>query len=149
MNDPLAQFRRKPIASSARAGAHVPDGYLAFATKDRVERVKVRRANAPTRSPRYLDLWDVSYDGEFGTNFVAVFAYYMVMVRGRNLQGVISALQSGMCDFIQEFDPDVWAKPQNEDAPFIESIDIAVPDGAPSLDDLSLFGANESGGKPH
>lgn len=56
MNDPLAQFRRKPPAAAGTARAtgqtpppKSPDGYAAFDTKDRVARLKIFRTTRRTR----------------------------------------------------------------------------------------------------
>jgi hypothetical protein len=145
--DPLAQFRKTPVEAGERAAGPAkprePEGYLAFDTKDKVDRLRVRRANAPTRSPGYAYLLDIAYDGSYGTNFVLVFTFLMVLVRGRNLQGIVTALELGTVDFIQEFDPDRWEKPKDETAALIESIEIVVQDSGPSVSQ-----AEESGGVP-
>ena len=134
MNDPLAAFRNKP----AGLGTGTPppkstDEYVAFDAKDKVDRLKIRRANDPTRSPSYAYLLDVVYDGPYGTNFVLVFTFLMVLVRGRNLQKLVTAVEMGVADFIQEFDPDRWQKPKDEAAPFIESIEVVVQESGPSI----------------
>lgn len=136
MNDPLAQFRKRP----AGIGADTPppkdsDEYVAFDAKDKVDRLKIRRANDPTRSPGYAYLLDIVYDGPYGTNFVLVFTFLMVLVRGRNLQNVVSALEMGTADFIQEFDPDRWQAPKDDKTPFIESIEVIVQESGPSIAD--------------
>jgi hypothetical protein len=134
MNDPLAQFRKKPVGpSSEMPPPKGTDEYVAFDAKDKVDRLKIRRANDPTRSPGYAYLLDVVYDGAYGTNFVLVFTFLMVLVRGRNLQGVVMALEMGTADFIQEFDPERWQKPKDESAPFIESIEVVVQESGPSI----------------
>lgn len=149
MSDPLAQYRKRP-ASAPQAATGEPEGYVAFAARDRAERLRIRRANDPTRSPGYRDLWDIIYDGPFGTNFVLVYAFMMVAVRGRNLQHLIVALETGMADFIQEFDPERWAKPSDPNAPFIESIEITIPESAPSLPEMDKhLGGGSSTSKPH
>lgn len=130
MSDPLAQFRRKPIEPVSLLTDKLPDaeGYQAFGAKDKVERLRIRRAMAPTRSPGYAFLLDVTSDGPFGTNFVLVFTFMSVLVRGKNLLPVISALESGRADFIQEFHPDLWAKPTDSSVPLIESIEVVIHD---------------------
>ena len=136
MNDPLAQYRKNPPGPTA--GTPPPkstDEYVAFDAKDKVDRLKIRRANDPTRSPSYAYLLDVVYDGPYGTNFVLVFTFLMVLVRGRNLQQLVTALEMGTADFIQEFDPDRWQKPKDEAAPFIESIEVVVQESGPSIAD--------------
>jgi hypothetical protein len=128
--DPLAPYRRKPLAPETTTEPKEPEGYVAFGGKDRVERLRIRRAMAPTRSPRYLHLQDMAYDGKFGTNFALVFEFMTVLVRGKNLQGMIAAIENGTVDFIQEYDPDLWPKPADDEA-FIESIKIVINgDGA-------------------
>ena len=126
MSDPLSQFRKKPVGGQVPPTGDDVEGYIAFGTKDKVERLRIRRAFAPTRSPGYCYLLGVAYDGSFGTNFVLVYTFIMVMVRGKNLQPVIMALETGTADFIQEFDPDRWPKPTDATAPFIESIEVVV-----------------------
>jgi hypothetical protein len=127
MNDPLAQFRRRVPGSAADSlPPKGTDDYMAFDAKDKVDRLKIRRANDPTRSPGYAYLLDIVYDGPYGTNFVLVYTFLMVLVKGRNLQTVITALEMGTADFIQEFDPDRWQEPTDSKAPFIETIEVVV-----------------------
>lgn len=130
MSDPLAQFRRKPAAdANPKPASSGPEQYAAFGVKDHVQRLKIQRANAPTRSPAYDRLQDISYDGEFGFNFVLFYTFMIVMVRGRNLQPVVAVLETGTADFIQEFDADLWTEPTDAAAPFIESIHVEVMEG--------------------
>ena len=134
MADPLAQFRKKMNpASPGGDGPAAKEEYVAFGAKDKVSRLRIRRAMAPTRAPGYTYLLDVVYDGSYGTNFVLVFTFLMVLVRGRSLQPVIAALELGMADFIQEFDSDQWQKPADESAPFIESIEVVVQESPASV----------------
>ena len=53
MNDPLAKFRSStaglPPALFPEPSAD--DSYVAFGAKDRVERLKIKRANSPTHAP--------------------------------------------------------------------------------------------------
>ena len=136
MNDPLAQFRKRPAGTSADTPPpKSSDEYVAFDAKDKVDRLKIRRANDPTRSPGYAYLLDIVYDGPYGTNFVLVFTFLMVLVRGKNLQSVVMALEMGTVDFIQEFDPERWQVPSDEKAPFIESIEVIVQESGPSIAD--------------
>ncbi len=130
MNDPLSQFRKRvPGAATDSTPPKGTDEYVAFDAKDKVDRLKIRRANDPTRSPGYAYLLDIVYDGPFGTNFVLVYTFLMVLVKGRNLQNVITALEMGTADFIQEFDADRWQVPADTKAPFIESIEVVVQEG--------------------
>ena len=135
MNDPLAAFRKKPILPGGNTKPPIgADEYVAFDAKDKVDRLKIRRANDPTRSPGYAYLLDIVYDGSYGTNFVLVYTFLMVLVRGRNLQCITSALEMGTVDFIQEFDPDRWQVPTDDKAPFIESIEVVVQENGPNAE---------------
>ena len=132
-DDPLAEFRKTPPAP--RAGVVRPketDEYVAFGTKDKVNRLRIRSVMAPVNSPGYHILLNVVYDGEFGTNFVLLFTVLMVLVRGKNLQKVVFAIENGQADFIQEFDPDKWQKPTDANAAIIESIEIKIIEGGSS-----------------
>lgn len=151
MGDPLAQYRKKsPVAASLQAETGEPEGYVAFDAKDKVERLKIRRGMAPTRSPGYAYLLDIVYDGPFGTNFVLVYTFLMVLVRGKNLQLVVKALEAGTADFIQEFDPDRWEKPKDDKAAFIESIEVVVQENGQSISDAeSSAGSIPSTSKRH
>jgi hypothetical protein len=123
--DPLAKFRRPADATQTPALNKEAETYAAFGGKDRVERLQIRRVLAPVRAPRYLHLYDMAFDGHYGLNFTLFYEHMVVMVRGKNLQGLVSALQSSTVDFIQEYHPELWDKPA-DDAPIIESITVAV-----------------------
>src|SRR5436190_10227560 len=101
MNDPLAKFRNStaglPPVLPATSAAN--DDYVAFAAKDRVERLKIKRAKYPTHAPGYAYLLDIIYDGNDGTDFVLVYTILGVKVTGRNLQPVIMALLAGTADY--------------------------------------------------
>ena len=73
----------------------------------------------------------------------------MVMVRGRNLQPVIMALEMATADVIQEFDPDRWDKPTDEKAPFIDSIEVVVQESGPSVSESEGSGKGKDRGRMH
>jgi hypothetical protein len=126
VNDPLSPFRKSPTGSNGEATPPAEgEEYAAFGTKDRVRRLRIRSTTAPVNSPGYNILLNVVSDGPHGTNFILVYSVLMVMVRGKNLQKMVFAIENEMADFIQEFDPDKWQKP-TEDSPVIESIEIKV-----------------------
>ena len=148
MTDPLAQYRKKPASAADNTTTpKEPEGYVAFDAKDKVDRLKIRRANDPTRAPGYAYLLDVVYDGPFGTNFVLVYTFLMVLVKGRNLQPVIMALEMATADFIQEFDADKWKMPKDEKAPFIESIEVVVQENGSSVSESEKSGKERTPGR--
>jgi hypothetical protein len=122
-DDPLAQYRK----TSNPVGRAVPtetNEYAAFGTKDKVHRLRIRSLTAPVNSPGYNILLNVVYDGEKGTHFVLVYTVLMVLVQGRNLQKLIFAIENGMADYIQQFDPAKWQKPADAGAAIIDSIEV-------------------------
>jgi len=124
--DPLAAYRRVPLASATTPPPAEPEQYMAFGSKDRVHRLRIRSLAAPVNAPGYNILLNVIYDGQHGTHFLLVYSVLMVRVQGRNLQKVIYAIENEKADFIQEFDPERWPQPADAIAPFIESIEIKV-----------------------
>jgi hypothetical protein len=130
MRDPLAQFRKRPADSSAGETSD-SEGYVAFGAKDNVQRLKIRRVEPPMRAPGYNYLLDIAYDRE-GTSLVLVYTFLLVTVRGRNLLPVVMAVESGTCDFIQEFDPESWKMPAVQ-MPFIHSIEVEMQESSASL----------------
>jgi hypothetical protein len=128
--DPLAAYRKKPPAPASVVNP--PQGgaeYIAYGTKDKVRRLRIRPATTATHSPGYNLLLDISYDGDHGTNIMLIFTVMMVMVQGKNLQKLVFALENDMAEYIQEFDPDKWAKPTDANAAVIESIKVKVTEG--------------------
>ncbi len=111
--------------------------YEAFDGKDRVERLQIKRVMGATHAPSYNYLLNISYDGEYGTNFVLTYSFaLMVQARGRNLQNVVGAIEKGYCKFIQQFDPDEHAPPA-EGEPVIEVLDVVVKASADAIRDAN------------
>ena len=131
--DPLAAFRNTPLPPEKTPKG--PDEYIAFGTKDKVQRLRIRSAMAPVNSPGYNILLNVVYDGAHGTNFVLVYSVLLVMVRGKNLQKVVFAIENGQADYIQEYDPEKWPKPTDASAAIIESIEIKIVESGSSARD--------------
>jgi hypothetical protein len=127
-DDLLAQYRK---TSSNPVGKAVPtetNEYVAFGVRDKVHRLRIRSLTSPVNSPGYNLLLNVVYDGEQGTNFMLVYTVLMVLVRGKNLQKLIFAIENGHADYIQQFDPAKWQKPTEADAAMIDSIEVRATD---------------------
>jgi hypothetical protein len=58
-----------------------------------------------------------------------------VKVRGTNLLPIVTALELGTADYIQEFDAERWAKPKDPKAPLIESIEVVVKENGPEVEE--------------
>jgi len=123
-DDPLAQYRRTSPNPVGRVVPTDSNEYVAFGTKDKVHRLRIRSLTAPVNSPGYNILLNVVYDGEQGSHFMLVYTVLMVMVQGRNLQKLIFAIENGMADYIQQFDPAKWQKPADAGATIIDSIEV-------------------------
>jgi hypothetical protein len=129
-DDLLAQYRK---TSTNPVGKAVPTGtneYVAFGVRDKVHRLRIRSLTAPVNSPGYNILLNVVYDGEQGTNFMLVYTVLMVLVRGKNLQKLIFAIENGNADYIQQFDPAKWQKPAETDAVIIDSIEVRTTESS-------------------
>jgi hypothetical protein len=124
-HDPLAQWRKTPRAPTGTTPPGEPEKYLAFDAKDKAFRLRIRGADDSIYAPGYNILLNLHYDKQ-GTHFILTYSMMMVLVRGKNLQKVIFAIESGMADFIQEFDFKRWSKPTDDTAPFIESIEVKI-----------------------
>ena len=75
MSDLLAEFRRKGTGAPAAPKQRTSENYTAFDGKDRMERLRILRANGAARSPNYADLLEIIYDGPFGTEIVRLFTF--------------------------------------------------------------------------
>lgn len=140
MNDPLAQYRRRPIAPQGGMAPlpRAPEAYVAFEAKDKAHRLRIRSSRAPINSPGYNILLNVVYDSD-GTHVMLVFTTLIVYIEGRNLQTLIYAIENEMADYIQEFEQGKWPTPVDHSEPFIEAIEIKTVGNPPM----------QRGGKPH
>lgn len=135
MQDPLSQFRRNAPASS-KAGPVPPEDneYVAFGTKDRCIRLRVRPRGEAVNSIAYTILLNVVYSDD-GSFCILIFTIATVLVQGRNLQQMVFAIENGLADFIAAYDSKKWLKPKDADAAFIDHIEIKVAEsGSAALD---------------
>lgn len=138
MTDPLAPFRKgAPKTPTATSNVEHPpkDEYVAFGAKDRVMRLRIRCAAAPTHAPVYSSMLNLIYDGPHGTSVVLHFDFLMVLIRGQNLQAMIGALENSMAEYIQEFDAGRWPRPADKSAAIIDSIEIVAKQSPNSASD--------------
>jgi len=136
-NDVLAPYRKTPLAAPGTPA--LPGGkaeYIAFAAKDHVPCLRIRRRNFLTYAIGYNILLINSYDDDKGQTILLFFSVMKVKIEGRNLQNVIHALNCRKADYIVEFDPDRWVMPTDATAPFIESIEVVIEDSNASLKEL-------------
>lgn len=136
--DPLSSFRRPSHAVSAPPTLNAQgEEYAAFATKDRTARLRVRCAFEPSHALAYHCLLDVVYDDTTWTNFSLVFTFGVVLVRGEHLAPVVSAIEMGSADFIQEFDSARWRRPDARNATIITTIQVRMQGESAAPDALA------------
>lgn len=99
------------------------EGYEAFGTKDKVARLRIHCTAAPSNSPNYSILYNIKFDHQ-GTNFILMYPSMLVLVRGKNLQKIVFAIENSMADFIQQFDPERWSRPTDASAAVIDTIEV-------------------------
>jgi hypothetical protein len=123
--DPLAHLRTTPrAAETAHPAEPTPGVYAAFDTKDKLLRLKIRRANGITRAPAYTTLLDVVHDGAYGKVCYLVFTFVWFKITGKNLQPLFLALESHTAEFIQEYGASVWPGKLEENQTVVEKIEV-------------------------
>jgi hypothetical protein len=141
-SDPLSQFRRtEQVSPGAASQSRVPGAakktYEAFDKRGRPSPyLEIRCVLQPSQTPQSRYLMDVVYSADFDDGFTLLYSFMAVEVRGANLKDVRRAVQSGQCEFIQEFHADEFAPPQRGE-PVIASVKFITGE---KLDDiLSTF----------
>jgi hypothetical protein len=146
-NDPLARFRRRPAAGQEPVTENQkpptvhpftprPQGglpaYKAFHAKDRVLRLDIRQTDIVVDALPYHVLVGVRHDPAC-TKIMLVYPNFMVIkVYGKNLGEVARAIKNETCEFIQDFDPRLFAQPDPSE-PIIEKIEVMDKPGAEKL----------------
>lgn len=72
------------------------------------------------------------FSADYDEAFTLLYSFMAVEIRGRNLKEIRRAIQSGKCEFIQEYDEAEFLPPLRN-APVIESIRLITGD---KLDDI-------------
>jgi hypothetical protein len=132
--DLLAQFRRKAPAGKPAESRPPVEGdqdrvYEAFNSKDsqlRTGRVDIRRKGGMAHGLLYSWIGEITYDRDHYTGILLILSTKLVKIRGRNLKPVVDALFLGACEYIQEFRDDIFDKPVDPSAPFVEEIKIVT-----------------------
>jgi len=95
------------------------DSYEAYRKRARPPHLKIRLAGG-RRAPAYHHLLDIA-SNEAATELELVYRFLIVRIHGKNMGVIIDAIENHACDFIQEFNPLIFARPA-PDAPIIEAI---------------------------
>ncbi|POZ49654.1 hypothetical protein [Methylovulum psychrotolerans] len=97
--------------------------YQAFDAKDRSKIIRIRRTNGTHHAPANTYLLDVVSDGGKNQEIAIIYSFMVVKITGRNLQHLQLAIEKRECDFIQNYDAEVFATPESDEA-VIDSIEI-------------------------
>jgi hypothetical protein len=104
--------------------SQVREAYQAFKVVDREQpRLRLRPVWRAWERLSYGHLWRILENGT-GTQIGLIFSFAAVIIKGKNLQTVADAIDQHRCEFVQEYDKDLWDMPTDASVPFIESIDI-------------------------
>lgn len=96
--------------------------YEASKRAPKIFHLEIRLADGTGRMPPYHHLEDASLDLA-GKKLELIFRHYKVRISGKHLNGIRRALRMHECDFIQEFNPNVWNWPA-PGKPIIEKIEF-------------------------
>ena len=76
----------------------------------------------------YSQLLRICEDGLGGKAITLVFTFMSVFIRGRNLRKIADAVDNHICIFIQQYNPSRWPAPEDDSAPYVESIEYFYPE---------------------
>lgn len=99
--------------------------------KDRVRRLDIRRADGAAHALAYSYLPSINYDRKRCTEIYFTHDGVSFTIVGRNLLNVARALCLEQCEFLQEFDAELFEPPVDPAAPFIEHIYVEVLKAVP------------------
>jgi hypothetical protein len=129
-DDPLAEFRKggaTPQATTPKPAEEPQERetYRALAGKDnqRKARLDIRRKDGMAHAVGYNFIVEICYDRKGYTGILLVLTTMLVKIKGTGLRPMVDALKLGTCEFIQEFNPDEFDRP-DDGGPFVESIEV-------------------------
>src|SRR5271166_335399 len=123
MSNPLDRYRKPAEGKAEHAGGEDETGYVAYQhQKGKGRRLRIRLRKDAATAPSYDHLIDVLSDRTQGKEISLVFTHAYVAIKGRNLQELADMLAAELIDWIEEFDPKRWDKPDGA-APVIDSIE--------------------------
>lgn len=135
MSDQLSRFRREAVArpsspAKESAGKRI---YEAFDTTGKPSPyTEIRCIMQPSQSLQGRFLTAVIFSADFDNAFTLLYSFIAVEVKGRNLREVRRAIQSGRCEFIQEYHENEFQE-ANKTTPIIETIKFITGE---RLDDI-------------
>ncbi len=127
----------KPIAGNTTHELVVNAGlskevYQAFNAQDKVVRLDIRCASTSMgHSFPCQAIHEITYENRNYNCILLTVSGISTKITGRNLRPIVEALKLNKCEFIQEYHHDLFMKPTDDGAPFIDRIDVKVIKAAP------------------
>ena len=110
--------------------------YLAHEGKDRQIYLRLHPYKRKSSGSEYRHLFYYEYDDEIFETLVLEFGFIEVLVTGKNLEPIVTAIDNHTCRYIREFHPDVHEHP-GEGQPIVTQLsvrDVALPKPLPAGD---------------
>ncbi|MBS0167059.1 MAG: hypothetical protein JSR29_13310 [Nitrospira sp.] len=107
--------------------------YEAFTNKD-----KVYAFTIVSQSPRleysffYQNLVQLVVNAPEADFLSVMTSSAFIRITGRNLKPIATALKMRTCDTITQYSPELFLPPDDNTAPFIESVEVTTPDPQPA-----------------
>jgi hypothetical protein len=121
LSDPLAQFRRE----QPKAAPPAKTGKKPYEAYDKNGRpcpyTEILCISQASQSPQFRFFLAAVFSADFDDAFTLIYSFLAVEIKGRHLKAVRQAVQSGKCEFIQEYDETIFLPPARGE-PVIESI---------------------------
>lgn len=118
LSDPLAQFRQQP-KTPPKTGKKP---YEAYDKKGRpAPYTEILCIAQPSQSPQSRFFLAAVFSADFEDSFTLIYSFMAVEIKGKRLKEVRQAVQSGRCEFIQEYDENEYLPPAKGE-PVVESV---------------------------
>jgi hypothetical protein len=141
-SDDLLLERPELVKRAGLPGRHGKKRYEAFDTRGKAfPYLEIRCVTQPSQAPQFKCFIAVLFSADFDTTFTLLYDFMAVEIHGRNLDAIRRAIQSGHCEFIQEFHDKDFLKPL-PDEPVITSIGVIIDDALADL--LSAYRKKKS-----
>ena len=107
--------------------------YVAFTNKD-----KVYAFTIVSQSPRleysffYQNLVQLVVNAPEADFLSVMTSSAFIRISGRNLKPIATALKMRTCDTITQYSPELFLSPDDNSAPFVESVEVTTPDPQPA-----------------
>jgi hypothetical protein len=128
INDPLVQFRKEQTTRTAandNKASKIGTGKKPYEAFDSTGKpslyTEIRCVLQPSQSPQSRFFLAAIFSADYEDSFTLIYSFMAVEIKGKHLKEVRQAIQSGKCEFIQEYDENEYLPPAKGE-PVIESV---------------------------